>query len=59
MLRSEEYLHLYLVIDGGAYLNQQEAVGNHRKDAKNGGEEDCQPNVRLVKGVSCCPCINT
>lgn len=25
---------LYLVIDAGAELNQQEAVGNHRKDTQ-------------------------
>lgn len=46
----------YLVIDGGAELNQQEAVGDHRKDTQSGGEEDGQPDVGLVEGVSCCSC---
>lgn len=49
----------YLVIDGGAELNQQEAVGNHGEDTQGGGEEDRQPDVRLAQRVSARSWINT
>lgn len=50
---------MYLIIDGGAEVNHQEAVGHHREDAQDGGEEDRQPNVGLVQRVSGCSWINT
>lgn len=55
----ELHLLCYLIIDGGAELNHQETVGNDGKDTQDGSEEDCQPNVGLVQGVSCCSWINT
>lgn len=42
---------IYLVIDCGAELDQQEAVRHHRKDTQDGGEDDGQPNVGLVQSV--------
>lgn len=55
----ELHLLCYLIIDGGAELNHQETVGNDGKDTQDGSEEDRQPNVGLVQGVSCCSWINT
>ena len=48
----------HLVIDGGPELNQQEAVGKHRENTQDGGEEDRQPDVGLAQRVSGCSWTN-
>lgn len=47
-----KHVGLYLVVDGGTDLNQQETVGDDRKDTQDGGEEDRQPNDGLAQGIS-------
>lgn len=44
----------YLIINGGAELDQQETVGHHRKYTQDGGEKDGQPHIWLVQRVPGC-----
>lgn len=39
-------------------MDRQEAAGDNRKDTQDGGEEDYQPDIRLVQRVPPCAWIN-
>lgn len=47
-----KHVRLYLFVDGGTESNQQETVGDNRKNTQDGGEEDRQPNDGLAQGTS-------
>ena len=42
----------HLVVDGGPKLNENEAESHHRQNTEEGGQEDGEPDVRLVQRVS-------
>lgn len=48
----------YLLVDGWTQLDQQEAVGDHRKNTQCSGEQDGQPYAGLAQRVPSCSWSN-